>query len=263
MLDNFATFEPGTQTHVATSGFDPSMVNGTMIIPVFAFAFSNETYFSFTYKRYIGDRDWETGALTGEALPEAAFVSVNQWMFTRGDQVTPYQPTKGEGFTQTIIHEVGHEFGLMHPHQYGDIGDFIFSPMGYFTDDYVFGQIDKDSIQRAHVDQIRMETEKLLNQFPSGSAISDQIRSKLSDADSAYLQTRYSDAIPQALAAYRLAIQSMSVQTPQTQSTATTPTTAPMSGIQVTYLLAGIVAGLALGLGTTMLLKKKRTSAKS
>ncbi len=261
MLDNFATFESNSPTHVATSEFNPNLIQGTLIIPVFAFAFSNQTYFSYTYKWSIGDRDWETGALLGIALPEAAFVSVNQWTFTRGNYVTPSQPNKGEGFTQTIIHEVGHEFGLVHPHDYGNIGDFITSPMGYFTDDYKFGQIDKDSVQRAHVDQITLETERLLSQYPSGSAMADQIRSKLSEADSAYSQMKYDSAIVPVLAAYQLAHQSAPTQTTQVQST--TEVAVPSSGLNTPYLIVavitGIVIGVVVGFGIPIALKRKRT----
>ncbi len=261
MLDNFGSFESNSHTHVATSEFNPDMINGTLIIPVFAFAFSNETYFSYTYKWFIGDRDWETGALLGIALPEAAFVSVNQWTFLRGNYVTPAQPNKGEGFTQTIIHEVGHEFGLMHPHQYGDIGDFITSAMGYFTDDYKFGQIDKDSVQRAHVDQIRSATEWLLSQSSQTSATADQISSKLSDADSAYTQMRFDQAIQPVLAAYQLARQSAPSQTTQVQST--TGAAIPPSELNIPYLIValigGVVIGVVLGFGIQMALKRRRT----
>jgi len=171
ILENMASFEPR-----ARIGPD------TITIPVFAFAFGGETYFTYTYKWLIGKTDWETGALLGIALEESVFISFNQWEFTRGDQVDPPQPGKGEGFTQTIIHEVGHEFGLMHPHEYGDIGDFIYSPMGYFTDDYKFGQTDKDAIQRAHVDQMYMETESLLAQAsgnPDAAGLVSEARGKL------------------------------------------------------------------------------------
>ncbi len=261
MLDNFGSFESNSPTHIATSEFNPNMVEGTVIIPVFAFAFSSETYFSYTYKWFIGDTDWETGALLGIALPEAAFVSLNQWVFTRGNQITPPQPNRGEGFTQTIIHEVGHEFGLMHPHQYGDIGDFITSPMGYFTDDYKFGQIDKDSVQRAHVDEIRMETERLLSQFPAESAAAEQIRSKLSEADSAYSQMKYDSAIAPVLVAYQLARQQVSPQPTQVQSTTGTaiPPSVPTTAYLIAALIAGIIVGIVLGFAIPMVLKRART----
>jgi hypothetical protein len=210
----------------------PSSEN-TVTIPVYAFAFSNQTYFTYTYKWLIGKVDYETGALLGITLNDAIMISLNQWEFTRGEHIAPAQPGKGEGFTSTIIHEVGHAFGLMHPHQYGNIGDFIFSPMGYFTNDYKFGQIDKDALQRAHVDQIYIETERLLGQMethfdPSG--LSSQARSKLAEVDSAYAKMEYADALPLVLAAYKLAKQAVE-------------TTAPVIMI---YAVGGAAVGLAL-----------------
>jgi hypothetical protein len=232
MLDNLTTFE-----------HTPSETQDKITIPVFAFAFTGETYFTYPYKWYIGKTDWETGALLGVALKEAVFISYNQWEFTRGDKIDPPQPGKGEGFTQTIIHEVGHEFGLMHPHQYGNIGDFIFSAMGYFTDDYTYGQIDKDAIQRAHVDQIYMETERLLNQAstdPITAQMVTQARNKLSEADSAYNAMKYADALQSVLAAHQLALQIGTVAGP------------------VIILAVGVVIGVVLGLVIAAIIMKRR-----
>jgi len=186
---------------------NPRLTEDTMTIPVFAFAFSGETYFTYAYKWDIGKVDWETGALLGVALKECVFVSLNQWEFTRGEQVDPQQPGKGDGFTQTIIHEVGHEFGLMHPHQYGNIGDFVYSAMGYFTDDYEFGVADKDALQRAHAYQISMKAERLLGQMdPTFASIGAfQARNKLTEVYSALKKMQYVSAIQQAIQAYRLA----------------------------------------------------------
>jgi hypothetical protein len=181
----------------------------------------------------IGKVDYETGALLGITFNDAIMISLNQWEFTRGEHVDPAQPGKGEGFTSTVIHEVGHAFGLMHPHQYGNIGDFIFSAMGYFTDDYKFGQIDKDALQRTHVDQIYLETERLLGQAetrfdPSG--LSGQARSRLAEADLAYAKMEYGDALQRVLVAYGLARQAVE-------------TTAP---VIVIYAVGGVAIGVAL-----------------
>ena len=250
MLDNFATFEK-----------NPRLTQDTMTVPVFAFAFSNQTYFTYAYKWFIGDTDWETGALLGIALPEAAFVSVNQWVFTRGDQIDPPQLKKGEGFTQTIIHEVGHEFSLMHPHQFGDEGDFVYSAMGYFTDDYKFGQIDKDALQRAHVDQLYLDT---LNLLASSSAtdLVNQARNKLSEVDSAYAKMNYADAVQPVLAAHQLAEQA-APQTGPTQTltqgqTQTSGPPVPSSESTMIYLVVGIIVGLVIGLAIAMVVKRSK-----
>jgi hypothetical protein len=229
ILDNLAKF-----------GSNASATENAVTIPVYAFAFSNQTYFTYTYKWLIGKVDYENGALLGITFNDAIMISLNQWEFARGEHVDPVQPGKGEGFTSTVIHEVGHAFGLMHPHQYGNIGDFISSPMGYFTDDYKFGQIDKDALQRAHVDQIYMETERLLGQMetrfdPSG--LSGQARSKLAEVDSAYTKMEYADALPLALAAYKLARQAV-------ETTAS---------IMTVYAVGGVAIGAALAvLGLTV-----------
>jgi hypothetical protein len=195
VLDNPAKF-----------GSKVGSTENAVTIPVYAFAFSNQTYFTYAYKWLIGKVDYETGALLGITFNDAIMISLNQWEFTRGEHVDPVQPGKGEGFTSTVIHEVGHAFGLMHPHQYGNIGDFISSPMGYFTNDYKFGQTDKDALQRAHVDQIYLETERLLSQTNAGfDPLGLVVRSKLAEADSAYAKMQYADAIQPVLAAYQLA----------------------------------------------------------
>jgi hypothetical protein len=232
VLENVASFEPKPRT-----GPD------TMTIPVFAFALTNETYFTYTYKWSIGKTDWETGALLGLALKEGVFISYNQWEFTRGDHVDPPQSGKGEGFTQTIIHEVGHEFGLMHPHQYGDIGDFIFSPMGYFTDDYKFGQIDKDALQRAHVDQVYMETQLLLaeaNGNPEVAGLVSQARDKLAEVDSAYSKMQYVNAVQPALKAHALAKR------------------AEASKFS-TYLVAGLTVGFVVAIVVLLFVRRRLT----
>jgi hypothetical protein len=251
VMDNFGALAPNARhAHGDAYGtFDRNIVHDTMTIPVFAFAFSNETYFTYTYKWFIGDTDWETGALLGIALPEAAFVSFNQWVFTRGDQVEPPQANKGQGFTQTIIHEVGHEFGLMHPHQYGDIGDFIYSPMGYFTDDYKFGQIDKDAIQRAHADELDIDAQNLLASSGSSDLVS-QVRSKLAEADLVYSKMDYAGAVQTLLAAHQLAEQAAAQQ----------GGTAQITSYTIVYLVAGIVVGLIAGIAIAMFLKRTQKS---
>jgi hypothetical protein len=257
MLENMASFDP--KAHMGPD---------TITIPVFAFALSGETYFTYTYKWSIGKTDWETGALLGIALKECVFISYNQWEFTRGDQVDPPQPGKGEGFTQTIIHEVGHEFGLMHPHEYGDIGDFIFSPMGYFTDDYKFGQIDKDAIQRAHVDQVYMVTQLFLAEAggnPEVTGLVSQARDKLAEVDSAYSRMEYGNAFEPALEAYSLAKQASprSVVPQETEGqlgdtlNKTRSELAEAKSQIPMYFIAGLAAGLVAAMAIFLFIRRQ------
>jgi hypothetical protein len=246
--------------HITSYELNPFKTETTVTIPAFAFAFDSETYFTYTYKWVIGKTDMETGALLGIALPQAAFISLNQWEFTRGDQITPPQPRKGEGFTETIIHEVGHEFGLMHPHQYGDMGDFIYSAMGYFTDDYFFGQIDKDALRRAHVDQIYIATEKLLSAIPRGVDTSD-IRNALTATDVAYNSMDYADAMPRVLQAYQLAKQAFG-RIGQTESTTTETVLAPIqpaTQLEIEYLVAGVAAAIVVVVAAAFLVMRKKS----
>jgi len=78
-------------------------------------------------------------------------------MISRCDEVTPKQPEEGFGFTQVIIHELGHIVGLMHSHSFDWLGGF-FSAMGYYTYDYMFGRFDKWALQRIHANKAMMET---------------------------------------------------------------------------------------------------------
>jgi hypothetical protein len=233
-------------------------------IPAFAFAFTGKTFFTSTYKWFIGKTDWETGALLGVAQPEGAFISLNQWEFTRGNQIdpldhiTPLQPGKGEGMTQTIIHELGHEFGLSHPHNYGDIGDFITSPMGYFTNDYKFQLYDKEPLWRAHVDQLYIQTKVLLSKAPAGTLMS-QAQSKLAEVDAAYSQMKYADAIAPVIAAYNFAAQATGaplLQSPLPLTLTTQVTTAPTTSPLLMALVVGIIVGGAIALIAVLTLKR-------
>jgi hypothetical protein len=137
----------------------------------------------------------------------------------------------------------------MHPHQYGDIGDFTVSPMGYFTDDYKFGVIDKDAIQRAHADQLYMDAMSLISSS-SSSDLASQVRSRLAEADAAYSQMKYADAVQAALSGHQLAVQAA--------GTTTGPVAAPV--MSMIYLVVGAVVGLAIGLGAVMVLKRRKSA---
>ena len=183
--DNLQMFE--SNFHRDRSGFT---------IPVFAFAFSNDTLFTFTYKWIIAKPESQVKALLGVALGDLVLISQSQKEFQRGNYVTPAQPGKGEGFTEVITHESGHMVGLQHPHNFGPVGDFTVSVMGYYTYDYVFGQIDKDALRRAHVDQIYLGIESILNQISSRDPISAlNIRNQLSGVDAKYSQMDYVGAL--------------------------------------------------------------------
>lgn len=139
-------------------------------IPVFCFAFS-QSYLGYTYKWDVSSpsqADETFSGLAQEDMVLCALTQVNE--FDRGDIVDPPQPAKGMGFTQLIVHEVGHILGLMHPHQYGDVNDFVSSAMSYFCYDYNFSQFDKDALRRMHTDQVAIQTVVKLTELRSIAA---------------------------------------------------------------------------------------------
>jgi hypothetical protein len=177
--------------------------------------------------------------------------------------------------TQTIIHEVGHEFGLSHPHNFGNIGDFITSPMGYFTTDYKFQLFDKDALWRAHVDELYLQSEAWLSKAPPGTLVT-QAQSKLAEVDAAYSNMNYLDAIQPAVAAYQLAAQAAGVSVasitiaspmptyssitsiPTASTSASQPSGGVLSSPQLLYMVIGVVV-LAIVLIIVLLKPRKQS----
>jgi len=172
-------------------------------VPVYLFAFSNETTMAFTDK-------WLITPIGGVALGDMAFVSFSQYEFARGDLITPPQQGKGLGFTHDVIHEAGHMLGLPHPFDFGPIGNFILTPMSYFTYDYSFGQADKDMLRRAHVDSIYQQVQSTMNQLAQRGADVSQILTQLRDVDTKYNQMDYEGALASVLQAETTANNMMS-----------------------------------------------------
>lgn len=162
-LDNMRTFEPNYRRD-----------RSEHTIPVFVFAFSNQTTMAAFYK-------WLVEPFGGIALGDVAFIGFSQSDFQRGEQIDPPQPNSGLGFTHDVIHEAGHMLGLPHPFNFGPIGTFTLSPMSYFTWDYAFGQADKDALRRSHVDEIYLEVLSMLQKISGSQA--DSVRSQLNDVD--------------------------------------------------------------------------------
>jgi hypothetical protein len=221
--DNMQTFEP-----------DFRQDNTLYTIPVFAFAFSNDTLFTFTYKWSIAKEESEIKALLGVALGDMALISLSQHEFQRGNYIIPQQPNSGEAFTEVIIHESGHMVGLPHPHNFGPVGDFIQSVMGYYTYDYTFGQSDKDMLRRAHVDQIYLNVESLANKLNSRNPVSAlSVRSELSGVDDKYSQMDYVAALSMVL---------------QAQQDANSALGSPLLGLvaPLMYVVVGLVIGVVV-----------------
>lgn len=183
-------------------------------IPVFCFAFS-KSYLGYTYKWDVSRRHTAEETFWGLAQEDMIICALTQTSeFDRGAIVTPPQPNKGIGFSHLIIHEVGHMFGLMHPHQYGDVHDFVASAMSYFCHDYNFSQFDKDALRRIHTDTIIMQVSVKLSEARATSAYKVTNPNALSKIDGAerllavaerqYSSMNYSAAFEKALEARKL-----------------------------------------------------------
>jgi len=180
-------------------------------VPIFAFALSGDTAFGGSWKWYIGSDTDRT--YWGSAQGDLVMIGVSQTDFQYGDYAD--QPGKGLGLTNTVIHEAGHMVGLSHPHNYGSIGDFIFSVMGYFTYDYMFGQHDKDALQRIHADKVIMNASSTIQKArtilqskvksPETEALLNEAENRLKEADNEYSRMNYTGALAKALEALEAA----------------------------------------------------------
>jgi hypothetical protein len=212
-------------------------------IPVYLFAFSNETTMAFTDK-------WLIAPIGGVALGDVAFVSFSQSEFARGNMITPPQTDKGLGFTHDVIHEAGHMLGLPHPFDFGPVGNFILTPMSYFTYDYSFGQADKDALHRAHVDSIYLQVQSTMNQLAQRGVDVSQIFNRLRDTDAKYGQMDYVGALASVLQAQSTANNMMA-----SLSRGVSPV---LLGAGTTYLVLAASLGIFVGVVLAWLLMRRR-----
>lgn len=234
------------QDHLSTLEPNYHRDRSEFTVPVYAFAFSKNTLFTFTYKWIISKPESDVKALLGVALGDVALVSLSQFEFQRGDYVSPQQPGKGEGITETVIHEAGHMLGAQHPHNFGPVGDFALTVMGYYTHDYVFGQSDKDAIRRAHVDQIYLGIQSILDQLAHSGGQTDSInaiKQQLKDVDAKYSQMDYVAALSSVLNVEKAAKSVLS-------GSAILPggTVVPQGVAGIIYLVVGAAVGLVVGI---------------
>ncbi len=193
------------QTHLRTFVPDYRRDEREFTIPVFAFAFSDNIHFGYTYKWAVMDDPSFNKDLYGISLGDVSIIGMAHSDFVLGNDVDPPQLNKGIGFTQVIIHEVGHMIGLMHPHQYGSLGDYVSSAMSYYTWEYNFSQFDLDAVQRSQADQFIMEASSELNQAKATLADRvtslelrdklDSIQDLLGKAEEQYSIMKYTSAL--------------------------------------------------------------------
>jgi hypothetical protein len=229
--DNINTFEPNYRRD-----------STQYTVPVYSFAFSNDTVMAFTYK-------WLLTPIGGVALGDMAFVSFSENDFVRGNLISPPQPDKGLGFTHDVIHEAGHMLGLPHPFDFGAVGNFILTPMSYFTWDYSFGQEDKDSLRRAQVDNIYLQVQSTMNQLAQRGLDVSQIFNELKDADAKYNQMDYQGVLAVVLQAQSAANNMLSSSSQGTSPTLT----------NTTYYLIAASVGLLAGFVIAWVVVTRRT----
>jgi len=180
-------------------------------IPVLVFAFEGNYSFGFTFKEFIAE-DWDVErAIWGVALYEFVLISHSATDLRRGDFTVPEQPGMGFGFTNTIIHEVGHMVGLMHPFAtaYDPTENFVSSVMAYYPYEDEFSQFDKDALLRAQADQTIRAAIQLLRSTPFAVINWPETQSAMSNLDQAeraYERMDYLGALKAAHEGYQNAL---------------------------------------------------------
>jgi hypothetical protein len=178
---------------------------GVKVLPVFAFAFPSGYSLGYTF-RWLVSREPDTIAnFYGISLGDVSFIGMTQDDFLRGDYFSVNQQGKGIGFTQFVIHEVGHSLGLMHPNTYTFLGDFVSSAMSYYSWEYAFSQFDKDALNRAHADQLSLMATSYLGEakalaatkmvWPNALRNMEFADRLLRNADSLYYKMNYAEAV--------------------------------------------------------------------
>ena len=218
-------------------------------IPVFVFAFDDNYELAFTFKESIYDLSEEERTIWGVSLYDMVLIGHSTRDFNRGDVLInePKQPGKGYGFSNTIIHEVGHMLGLNHPFIYDQTEDFVSSVMAYYPYESTFSQFDIDALQRGLADQLIIYASTTLSETASvlvNYMSVNSARNYLQAADDRYSQMDYSGSIN---SAYDAAMQAAQAKT-------LSPDFLVTSG-----LLIGLGAGGTIGLVVGYYLRKRKT----
>ena len=167
-------------------------------IPVFAFAFAGDYEFGFTFKDMIGKEADFDRTIWGVSLYDLVLISHSTNDFKRGDSTNPAQPGKGFGFTNTVIHEVGHMLGLMHPFSFDPTENFVASVMAYYPYENGFSIFDRDVLARGQADVLLRQTSEVLSQTPFvliNQGDLSAARSKADSAEKAYSAMNYVEAV--------------------------------------------------------------------
>jgi len=235
-----------------------------LTIPIFAFALSGDAHFAGSWKWYVGDDPERT--YQGMAFGDLVMIGASHMDFHWGDQVG--QEGKGIGLTQTVIHEAGHMVGLSHPHNYGSIGDFCLTAMSYYTHDYVFGQNDKDALQRIHADKIILQTRsleeearaRLLDKVSSPNLENklNQVTDLIRESENLYSNMSYPESLKLILRARSAARSTLEeIDKLEDSLTAAKSELAEARGQSTLYLAAGFAMGVAVGVVVLVILRRR------
>jgi hypothetical protein len=231
----------------------PSRTTGQIDIPEFIFAFSGNHDFAFTYK---GDVFMSpVDSIFGVSLGDMVLISHSQRDLNEGFEYTgtgSIQPGRGLGFTRTIIHESGHELGLVHPFDYDIDEDFVNSIMAYYPNANVYSQFDKDLELRAINDELLIYAQVTIASAGSSLLNSGTItaaQTAMATAEQKYNAMDYAGAVSYSLAAA------------QDAANAQTSGTNIFGGFgAVLYVVLGVLVGAAIGLVLGFLIFRKRTT---
>ena len=248
------------QSHLKTFVPDYRRDEREFTIPLFAFAFSGGYHFGYTYNWYVMEDPTLNRDLYGISLGDIAIIGLSHSDFAMGNEVDPPQLNKGIGFTQVIIHESGHMIGLMHPHQYGSLGDYVSSAMSYYTWEYKFSQFDKDAIQRNQADQFIMEASSNLGKARATLADrlpSFELQDKLNSAEDLLKKAEQQYAVMKYVSALQYA-RTAAENARDASAEARTQVLAPP-----VFTVVGIFVGIIIGVFVVPYLKKKRRNIQS
>ncbi len=240
---------------LSVEGHIPQFINATRTtdlvdIPEFIFAFTGNHDFAFNFKSEIALN--QPDFLFGAALGDMVLISHGQSDFFRGQDYTgtgATQPGKGLGFTHTIIHESGHELGLVHPFDYDGDEDFVNSVMAYYPNVNGYSQFDKDLELRGINDELLLYAQVTLGGtastlFNAGSI--SAARAAMAIAEQKYNAMDYASAVQYSLSA--------------AENAAAAQGSGLFSGFSAgaLYLVVGILVGAAIGLVVGFLVFRKR-----
>ncbi len=187
--------------------FNNTRKDSEYYVPVMAFIFTGEYQFGFTFKEDLSE-PFGPESIWGVALGDLVLVSHSSHDLVRGNFTDPKQTQTGFGLTNTVIHELGHMLGLVHPFRADPTQDFVASVMSYYPYEYSYSQFDRDALLRGYVDGLIMGTEAELEATGPNilnSGLFSSIQQKLEVAERHYANMSYEEALSASREARRAA----------------------------------------------------------